>query len=198
MHYKTTRPGFIVEGHLEQDFVQLVCEGSPVRRIGCNGTDVKIDAIAKRVATHVRLLQRKCNPIVVVFDREGRNETCEALETSLKESLKRENITANVIVGIPDRDIESWILADFESFARSAGIDPKSSDGQFEGKKCKCKVKDWASGKCNYTETIHGVAWLKNAHPQKIRQASPSFARFFEALKGLSCRWLQQELPLIE
>src|SRR5208283_793778 len=123
-----TKPAFIVEGHLEQDFVQAMCEGSPVRRIGCNGNDVKIDAIAKHVATHARLLQRRFDPLVVVFDRERRKETCAELERALKTELVNQSVTARIIVGIPDRDIESWILSDFETFARTLQIDPTVGD----------------------------------------------------------------------
>jgi len=79
-----TKPAFIVEGHLEQAFVQMICDGSPVRRIGCNGTDVKIEAVAKHVATHARLLQRRFDPLIVVFDRERRLQTCTEIEAALK------------------------------------------------------------------------------------------------------------------
>ncbi|MGA2180944.1 MAG: DUF4276 family protein [Verrucomicrobiota bacterium] len=194
-----TRPAFIVEGHLEQDFVQTVCEGSPVRRIGCNGTGVKIEAIAKHVATHARLLQKRFDPIIIVFDRERRIETCECLEKELKIELQKLNVTVRTVVGIPDRDIESWILADYETFATSIGIDPIVPDKNFEGEKCKGKIKELAAEKFHYNEIIHGVAWLKNAKPYKMKVCSPSFSRFYEQLSGLvNCRWLQQESPLFE
>ena len=193
-----TKPAFIVEGHLEQDFVQAICAGSPVRKIGCNGTDVKIEVVAKHVATHARLLQRKCDPIIVVFDRERRTETCEWLEEALKAELQKQNVTARIIVGIPDRDIESWILADFETFANTVGLDPNVSDKSFDGKKCKGKVKELVAGKLHYNEIIHGVEWLKNAKPYKMKDTSQSFLKFYEALSGLGCRWLQQESPLFD
>jgi hypothetical protein len=192
------RPAFIVEGHLEQDFVQAVCDGSPVRRIGCNGANVKIEVVAKHVATHARLLQKRYEPIIVIFDRERREETCEHMEKMLKEELQKQNVSARIIVGIPDRDIESWILADYETFANAVGIEPKTCQNNFEGTKGKSKIKELCVGKCHYNEIIHGVAWLKNAKPYKMKGASPSFARFVEASKGLSCRWLQQECPLFE
>src|ERR1043166_6627832 len=165
MPFKMTKPAFIVEGHLEQDFVQSVCEGSPVRRIGCNGTDVKIEAIAKHVATHARLLQRRFDPIVVVFDRERRSETCDSLEDALRTELQKQNVTARIIVGIPDRDIESWILADYETFAGAVGLDPKALVDTFEGRKCKGRLKELVDGKLHYNALVHGVFWLKNAKP---------------------------------
>ena len=193
-----TKPAFIVEGHLEQAFVQAICEGSPVRRIGCNGTDVKIEAVAKHVATHARLLQRKYDPLIVVFDREGRLQTCIEIEVALKAELIKQSVTARIIVGIPDRDIESWILADYEMFANTVGINPSINVGPFDGVKCKGKIKALSSGKCCYNEVLHGVDWLKAARPYKMQVSSSSFARFRGHLQGLGCRWLQQEAPLIE
>jgi hypothetical protein len=193
-----TKPAFIVEGHLEQDFVQAICPGSPVRKIGCNGCDVKIEAVAKHVATHARLLQRKCDPIVVVFDREQRTESCDYLESTLKSELQKQNVTARIIVGIPDRDIESWILSDYQTFASVIGLDPSASIKDFEGKKCKARIKELIAGKLHYNEIIHGVVWLKNAKPYNMKLSSQSFSKFYESMSGLGCRWLQQEAPLFD
>jgi hypothetical protein len=193
-----TNPAFIVEGHLEQHFVQAICPGSPVRRIGCNGTGVTIEALAKHVATHARLLQRRYDPIIIVFDRELRKEACECLGRQLQMELEKLDVIARTIIGIPDRDIEAWILADYESFANLVGIEPTVPDGLFEGKKCKGKLKTLAARTCFYNEIIHGVPWLKNAKPYRMRTCSASFATFYEQLhQVVNCRWLQQESPLL-
>ena len=39
-------PAFLVDGHMEQLIIQQLCPKKPVRRIGCNGDDVSMAAIA--------------------------------------------------------------------------------------------------------------------------------------------------------
>lgn len=191
------KPAFIVEGHLEQDFVQAICQGAPVRRIGCNGSDVSMEVLAKFVSTQARILQRKFNPIVVVFDREGRRESCEELENALRIELKKMDVTATVVIGIPDRDIETWILADIEMLSKTIGAEELKNTGPFEGNKCKHKLKSMVMGKCFYSETNQGVEWLKKARPHCLKQNSNSFSRFYEELKGLRCWWLEREVELL-
>ena len=60
------RPAFLVEGHLEQRFVQAVCPGSSVLRLNCNGDKVAIEAVAKRVGTLGRRVHKKCSVLGVV------------------------------------------------------------------------------------------------------------------------------------
>jgi hypothetical protein len=183
---------------LEQEFIRNVCAGAPVRKIGCNGDDVSIAAIARRVGTQGRLLQKRHDPLVVIFDREGRSETSQELEQSLLNALADEGLTGTVIVGVPDRDIEVWMLADSEIFRASAAIAPEVEVAACEGQKAKAKIKHmlWGRGKRPYVETVDGPLWLKKARPSRIASQSPSFARLSAALDQLECWWLQQQ-PLI-
>ena len=115
------RPAFLVEGDLEQLFIQLVCPGQPVRKINCNGDKVLLTEIAKRVGTLARLLHKRHDPIIVVLDREKREQSSIEMENELLGHLKNEDIHSDVIIGVPDREIENWILADYESFCKSCG-----------------------------------------------------------------------------
>ena len=192
MPFRINKPAFLVEGVLEQKFVQATCPSAPVRRIGCNGDDVAIEAIAERVGTQARLLQRKYNPIVVVFDREGRDVSCDDIRARLLELLKTEGLTGDIVVGIPDRDIETWILADFERFLEAAGVQPEMVLDSFEGIKGKSRIRAFLKDGRPYVETVQGVAWLKNSRPAILRKTNRSFSKLFDELVALDCWWLQQ------
>lgn len=187
-----SRPAFLVEGHFEQAFIQNACPGAPVRRIGCNGDDVSIAALAKRVGTHARLLQRKYDPLVVIFDRERREESAQQLERALLEALQLEGISATILIGIPDRDIEVWLLADPEVFRECAQLPSEVGCKPCEGYKGKAAIKQLLGSGRTYIESIDGPQWLKKARATEIRKNSPSFARLFKTLSKLDCWWLKQ------
>lgn len=190
------KPAYLVEGDLEQKFIQNICQGSPVQKINCNGDETSLDAIAKRVGSLGRLLHKRHSPLIVVFDREGRSETSEEIEIALAEKLKSEKLEVPVIIGVPDRNIESWILADPYSFNESANV-AIPPDSNFEGKCGKASIKKILNGKSNYVETIHGVKWLKSSRAIEIQKNSPSFRRLATTLSKLECWWLKDlQLPL--
>jgi hypothetical protein len=193
------RPGYLVVGDLEQKFIQQVCPGHPVQKINCNGDQTSIEAIAKRVGTLGRLLHKRCSPLVVVFDRECREQSAEEIEKQFTDALAQEEIDVPVIVGIPDRNIESWILSDYPTFLESAGLPQSSPVSSFEGRNGKSIIKNALGTGKSYVETIHGVTWLKAARPPTMQANSPSFNRLFTALAALDCWWLKQlQLPLAE
>jgi hypothetical protein len=191
------KPAYLVEGDLEQKFIQNTCPGCPVKKINCNGIKTSLEAIAERVGTLGRLLHKRYSPLVVVFDREGRVDSAEHLEKKFCEILTQEKIDVPVIVGIPDRNIETWILADYEMFLQSAKLDESSPVSMFEGYNGKSVIKQTlGKGKC-YVETINGVTWLKAARPAVMQKYSPSFNRLYKALSSFDCWWLKQlQLPL--
>lgn len=186
------RPAYLVEGHLEQIFVQNACPGCPVRRINCNGDDVSIGAIAQRVGSLGRLLQKKHSPLIVLFDRENRTESVAEIEAQFRDALRPEGIVVEIVVGIPDRDIESWILADNVQFRKNAGATSSTSLDSCEGKRGKPIIKRVLGRTRSYVETIDGVAWLKSSRAVEMRRNSPSFRSFAGALDMLNCWWLTQ------
>ena len=193
---KTSKPAFLVEGSLEQKFIQQICPNCPVQKINCNGEDVCLDSIAKRVGTLGRLLHKRFSPIIVIFDREMRKETSDQLRDQFKKAIAHEKIQVPIIVGIPDRDIEAWILSDFEFFAQAAGIDRELLTPSYEGQKGKTVIRGLIGAKRKYIETVDGVTWLKSCRATVMAQNSQSFQNLFRGLRRISCWWLdQQDLP---
>lgn len=178
---------FLVDGHLEQYFIQQVCPDHPVHRINCNGHNVSLNAIAKHVASHCRLFNNRYYPIIVIIDREDRDETSVELCNSLIGLLRQEGVRDLIIVGIADRMVENWILADqivvkeHPNRRQLAPTHPEGLHGKNEITKCFPQ----------YHETTLGVDLLLKCKPSRIRKNSESFNRLYNQLPKKGCKWLQ-------
>jgi Domain of unknown function (DUF4276) len=177
---------------MEQLIVQSLCTGAPVRLINCNGHGVTLEAIARRVGTLGRLLQRKYRPLVVVFDRERRTEESSDIKTSFLQLLHQEGIKSDVIVAIPDTMIENWLLADLSTLSSCVGITVGSEIINFEGSNGEKELKRLLPKPLVYVKTIHGVQWFLRCRPEAMKKGSKSFSDFYEALSSVPCRWLEQ------
>jgi hypothetical protein len=186
-----TKPAFLVEGDLEQKFIQNTCPRSCVQKINCNGDDVSIASIAKRVGTLGRLLHKRCSCLVVIFDRENRSESVVEIEDILRQALKSEDIDVPIYIGIPDRQIENWILSDIDMFLELSEAHPDQPTTLFEGMNGKSIVKKSLGSGRSYVGPLDGVNWLRGCRPSIMKQNSASFRRFIESLEGIPCWWLQ-------
>jgi Domain of unknown function (DUF4276) len=129
--------------------------------------------------------------LVVVFDREKRLETCDQIKSALIQALCSEGISSRIVIGIPDRDIESWIVADPEMLRSSAKIARDTQISCCEGRKGKSVIKSLLGHGQYYVETVHGQLWLKKSRASVIASNSASFAAFATELSDLDCWWLQ-------
>lgn len=168
--------GFIVEGLMEKQIIQEVCEGQPVRTFN-NGRDVAPRALAKQAATLIKLMKH-ANPVIIVFDREKRPESCQELTESFLEAIEEYNISRErVIVGVADRMIENWILA------CSAARQRYGITFETEGCHGKHKLSEILnkSGK-HYHERTIGVELFLAIDKYSAMRNSISFKLFAEAL----------------
>ena len=68
------RPVFIVDGQTEQGIIQALCpKGTKVIRADINGSNVKIDAMVKKIVSLINLLGQKYHPIIILIDKEDRD-----------------------------------------------------------------------------------------------------------------------------
>lgn len=185
-----SQPAFIVDGQQEQKIVQHLCPGAPVRVLSCNGDYVELQAAAKRIASLIRLMGNKYYPYVIIFDREKRKASAETIRERLKELIMAEEIHDEIIIGIPDRMIENWILADWENITLQEKIKNTGVTVTFEGLSGKAKMKKLLPRNSIYHETVQGVSWFLKANVKVIYKNSHSFCLFANALKKLSCDWL--------
>jgi len=102
-----SNPAFFVDGQTEQRSLHNICPGNPIRIIGCNGDNVSIDAIAKRLTTLIKVLNNKYYPIVILIDREGRTDKCEKIAIDLRDALIQYGVKDEILIGVCDRMIEN-------------------------------------------------------------------------------------------
>src|SRR5690348_2601584 len=115
-------PAFLVDGVMEQRIIARLCPDRPVRRIECNGHDVALEAIVDRVDLHIRDLNNRYHPIIILIDRETRRSSCEEILSEMRTLLDAKGHANQCVIGVVDRCIENWILADWENVSQKMGF----------------------------------------------------------------------------
>lgn len=180
-------PAFFVDGQTEQRALHKLCPGNPIRLIGCNGKTVSMNAIAKRLVTHIKLLNNRYYPIIILIDREDRKENIKEIKDELTDELINLGTKDNILLGVCDRMIENWILADKSNFLNYIERKTKLPHENYEGLKGKSMIKKVFP---EYHETTDGVDLLASSSPSEMYKNSASFKDFAETIKPLNCDWL--------
>jgi hypothetical protein len=181
-------PAFLVDGVMEQRILSQICPNKPVRRLNCNGTDVPLEIIVKKVEFHIRLLNNRYFPIVILLDREKRSKTCNEIVAELSKLLNDRGFAGQFVVGVVDRCIENWILADWGSVIEQFGF-PPAKKKVLEGTQGKTELKRLLPAGVLYHEPTWGADLFLCCRAENIYQNSASFRYFFDQL-SLPCAWL--------
>lgn len=183
-----SNPVFIVEGHMEQAFIQRICRSKKVNRLGVNGDHVSANAIAERIATQCRLLKGRYWPLIVIIDKENRQLTANEFLTQIQDALYSLSCKDQVILGIADQETENWIIANIDVlnnfYKKNINLNG-SSDGFSGSNFIKSKFGP-------YKKLPTGIELLRRCNLDGLKN-SPSFLSFFEKLEKLDnfeCRWL--------
>lgn len=187
-------PVFLVEGHLEHDFLEEICgkKKSRVLKIP-NGKTVSPKVIARQVIAQVSMLAEEPSYVTVVADREQRAESAIDVENEIANELQQQGLMIPFSVHVPDKMIENWILADVnvlngEGLSISLAVPAEGCHGK--------SVLDAAFRKkrSKYNERIDGVKLLKLCKASTVSSVSPSFQRLRLQLKNifLGCHWIQR------
>jgi hypothetical protein len=181
-------PAFLVDGQMEQRIIQKLCQGQPVRLIGCNGDDVSMAAVAKALNANIRMLKRYY-PIVIVLDRERRTQSTDELITELSLLLDNYGHQGRYVIGMTDRTIENWILADWGHICSQM---PGHEELQGHPEAChgKSVLKKLMPPNVLYHETTIGVELFLKCRPNEIQKASRSFQAFVSKI-NFGCYWLR-------
>ncbi len=176
-------PAFIVDGHTEQRFIGCICPGQPVRRTNMNGNSVTIEAIAKKVASLIRLLGNRYYPIIVLVDKENREEPFQDLVEELHQCILGHGLDdQDIRIGFADRMIENWIVADFEKIG-----DIENKPVQTDGLNGASLIK---KNRGRYNKVIDGVELLLMVDRSVVYRESPSYKDFIGKLEGIDCEYL--------
>jgi hypothetical protein len=185
-------PAFLVDGVMEQRIISRLCQGKIVQRLNCNGTDTPIEVIVDRIEFHIRILNNRCNPIIVLIDREKRSATSEQIIQQISAKLDERGYGGQYVVGVVDRCIENWILADWNNVAerfKDNGITPIEDCAKFEGTQGKTELKRLLPRDLLYNEPTWGKDMFLSCRPENIYENSASFRAFIDKL-NMQCPWL--------
>lgn len=189
------KPAFIVEGFAEKKIVQTVCEGAIVQRIGTNGRDVSMSTMAKFLSAQIRTLGNRCFPIIVIFDRETRELSCEKLAESLLKELEVHGVDASQIrIFVSDRCLESWIAPFILNDCKISPVE--AIPANVKGKYPKGAVKEKFRRKgLPYVETVDGVRLFFEVGPARLDREVPNFRRLATGLRDV-CAWIRRAIPV--
>ena len=188
-----SNPAFIVEGQQEKMIVQKLCPSQPVKLLGVNGKYVSYDKIATVIESKLETFGNRFNPIVIIFDRENRTDSSDLIIQSVRKELEKfraREFIENLIFGVPDRKIESWLLP----FVNKNGSFNSNPVGKYEGRNCYGLLKKRISSKDGrYKKTKQGVSYFTQINPDELAKISPSFRYLYEGAKNIPCRWFQNK-----
>ncbi len=184
-----SNPAFIVDGYTELKIVQNICPGRPVKRTDLNGNTVTFQAIAKKIASQIRLMSNRYYPIIILIDKEQRDVTFTEMANQIRQLLIDEGLgDQDIRIGIADRMIENWIIADWEKLTGTLANKPLQTDGS-NGTSVLKKILT------GYDKTTDGVELFVGARQSIIYDNSPSYKDFIDKLEGIECDYLNFEKP---
>ncbi len=180
---------FVVEGHLEHEFLNKTCSGSVIVLRLSNGKSVTAQALAKQVYAQVMAISHEVSYIAVVADREKRVDSSEKIEKDVSDALnKTYKLKIPFSVHVPDLMIENWIISDINTLKKFK-LDVDLSKGT-EGCHGKSRLDDaYRKKKLKYKELDHGVPLLRSCSAIMVNDVSPSFSRFFCKVKSVMPNW---------
>ncbi len=177
---------FFVEGDMEQEALRRHFS-IKARKIGLYGDKVSTAAIARNILTSL-IIESETKRVFIMFDRESRRESSKKIIDDLSRFLKRERPDIELMIAVPDRDIESWLFSDRESTSKRLRV-KLGSKATFEGRKGVDQLAKYV-GSGKYEKMKDGVRLFGEVSWNKIRRTSDSAK--LSSLEGFfeNCRWL--------
>lgn len=175
-----SNPAFIVDGFTEKNIIDRICPKKPIRRTDLNGKDVALDAIAERLAMHIRLLGNRYYPIIIIIDKETRDISPSDMADYLINKLNELGITdQDIRISIADRMIENWLIADRNIFDVNDEI-PELTDGLNGASILKKKFG-------NYSKATDCLKLINNFDAKTAYENSQSFKDFIDKIEDIEC-----------
>jgi len=147
---------------------------------GCGKLRRKCGAWAKN------LLQRGCSHLIVIHDLDNNDET--QLRRKLLDEVRDVDFGGLVIL-IPIREIEAWLLADAEAlrtvFRIQAPLKTPVHPETVQDPKQKLRDVVWSASRKHYVNTIHNKK-IAGAMRIETLQACPSFNPYPQFVRGLT------------
>ncbi len=175
-----SRPAFIIDGFTEKLILDKICPGCKIARTDLNGKTVTIKAIAKKISAMIRLLGNRFYPIIIVVDKEDREQSCDILIEELTDELIKNGCgDQDMRIFFADRMIENWIIADW-NILNNSKEKPLITDGLRASK----IIKDSFG---TYSKTIDGVELFLKCNSKILYKNSPSFKKMIDGIQDIEC-----------
>ncbi len=141
--------------------------------------------MASKIASIIRLLGNRYYPIIILTDREERNISFADMSVSLRIELTSAGVTnQDLRIGVADRMLESWIIADWFNLTGQNENEPEATDGM-HGTSVIKRIKG------SYDKVVDGVDLFCSCDLAKVYAKSASFRHFADQLKDIHCTYLQ-------
>lgn len=177
-----SNPAFIVDGFTEKNIIDRICPNKPIRRTDLNGKNVTLDAIAERIAMHIRLLGNKYYPIIIIIDKENRENSCHEIAQYIYAKLNKMGMTnQDIRLSIADKMIENWLIADTSIF------EPNEIPDKIDGINGALVLKRKYG---TYSKATDCLKLIESFNPKIAYDNSDSFRSFIENLKGVDCKFV--------
>lgn len=177
----------LVDGDLEKRWLENVCKGAAVRKIG-NGDAYPTHIIVKQTMSLVRILNNRYQHIAILLDREDRTTSASDFADEITKGLEAAGIGGQSFsVHIKDREAEDWILADPDTLSEHVGTAVDVS--KLSGKAGLARLLKDAGMK--YSEVAVGSELLKSVICSRACENSPSLSSLRDSFP-MECWWLQR------
>ncbi|MDV6170181.1 DUF4276 family protein [Flavobacterium sp. DG1-102-2] len=178
-----SNPAFIVDGFTEKNVLSKICPGRPVSRTDLNGKAVTIPAIANKIYSLIKIFNNKYYPIIILIDRENRQEDCDTIRLQLENELNKKGLNnQDIRINVADRMFENWIVADW-NVLNSVNPKPANTDGCNGASLIKKELG-------SFHKTTDGVELFVKANQKEMYLNSPSFKAFVDKSNNINCDYL--------
>ena len=163
----------LVEGHTETHFINAAYGNAIVQRPIANGKDVGLDVIAEAIVEHLNTISGSISRVVILLDREGRQMSAKEMRDEILKRLEPSKGGRTIYLGVSDRQIENWIVADQNSMRA------RFSDSNYTYPGDGCSGKHLLKGLAGADASPRDKAvWLKATQASASRQRSTSLEDF--------------------
>jgi hypothetical protein len=163
---------------METHFVNSTYANAIVQRPFPNGDDVALDLIIECINDQLETVGGEIKKVIVLMDREGRHISASEMANLIAAGVSHKNPGRAFYIGVSDREIENWILADEQAVAVQCGNPGYGYD--CEGRNGKSVLQKLTDGvDLGYRDK---ALLLKASYASRIRAKSPSFDNFVGSL----------------
>jgi len=168
----------LVEGHMETHFVNSTYANAIVQRPFPNGDDVELDLIIEAINDQLETVGGEITKVIVLMDREGRKLNPKEIADFVLAGIAPNNPGRQFYIGVSDREVENWILADEQSVSVMCGRANYQYDA--EGRNGKGVLQKLTNGiDLGYRDK---ASLLKASYASRIKEKSPSFELFLNSI----------------